>query len=101
MARNSGTKTDGDSFDKDTIEAVWNKGTPEQAYPSFRKDKCGASMHRDNYGKTEKWGWGIDHIIPVSKGGSDALPNLQPLQWENNRAKGDSDPGQQKCAVTS
>ena len=101
MARNSGTKKDGGSFDTDTIEAVWKKGIPEQGYPSFRKDKCGASILRDNYGKSEKWGWEIDHIIPVSKEGSDELSNLQPLQWENNLAKGDGDPGQRKCAVTS
>lgn len=41
MARNPNTDRNGSNFDEDTIEAVWKKGTPEPAYPSFRKDTCG------------------------------------------------------------
>jgi len=92
MVRNWNTKRDGASFDEATIEAVWKKGTPEPQYSSFRKDTCGASMQRNKYGKTEQWGWEIDHIEPVSKDGTDDLSNLQPLQWENNRHKGDNWP---------
>lgn len=40
-------------------------------------------MSWDNYGD-----WEIDHIFPVSKGGSFHYSNLQPLWKEDNRKKG-------------
>jgi hypothetical protein len=92
MARKPNTNASGWVFDELTIEAVWKKGTPEPNCPSFRKDVCGASMKRDMYGKQEDWGWEIDHIKPVAKGGTDEIENLLPLQWENNRHKSDDWP---------
>jgi hypothetical protein len=92
MARQPNTSTSGTTFTEGTIEAVWKKGASDPAYPGFRKDACGAWMQRAKYGKLEQFGWEIDHIKPVSKGGTDALDNLQPLLWRNNRHKGDSYP---------
>ncbi len=92
MGRTWNTKVDGSPFDEKTIEAVWEKGKPERGHPTFRKDSCGASMERSKYGKEEKWGWEIDHDTPVSRGGTGDLSNLKPLQWENNRHKGDDYP---------
>jgi 5-methylcytosine-specific restriction endonuclease McrA len=66
-------------------------------------DVCGAVIDRAKYGNNEETGtgWEIDHIIPVSRGGTDDLSNLQPLQWQNNRRKGDDYPSTPSayCAV--
>lgn len=86
--RRPNTTANGQTFDSRTVESVWQKAIPEPAFPGFRKDKCGALMLWEKYGKPERWGWEIDHIIPVAKGGTDVLENLQPLHWQNNRGKG-------------
>jgi len=75
--------------------SVWNKAAPIAGYdPSiWRRDACGRAMRYSDHGNVlSGYGWEIDHILPVSRGGSDDLNNLQPLYWENNRRKGDSYP---------
>ena len=100
MARNRNTRTDGGAFSAGTVEAVWSKAKPVSGKPGTAKDTCGATMERSQYGKTLSHGWEIDHIKPVSQGGKDDLANLQPLQWENNRHKGDNYPNW-SCKITS
>jgi 5-methylcytosine-specific restriction endonuclease McrA len=96
MIRTSGTNISGRSFGLLTINAVWNKAIPILGKDPnvIRKDTCGAWIERAQYGQTNHLGngWEIDHIHPVSCNGSDDLANLQPLQWQNNREKGDRFP---------
>ena len=90
-------------FSDQMVNQVWAKGMPVPGIDSniWRKDFAGAWINRTCYGRTDnKYGWEIDHLLPEAKGGTDDLTNLNPLQWENNRAKGDNYPEFQ-TSVTS
>jgi len=79
-------------YDHATLSAIWAKGQVVAGYDSnvYRKDSYGSWMKWAEYGQTTQYGWEVDHIIPVSQRGSEALSNLQPLYWENNRRKSDN-----------
>lgn len=88
-------------FSEETKLAVWKKAQVDNNNDPtvWRKDQCGAWIFWDYYGnRNSKYGWEIDHIIPVSKGGTDALSNLRPLQWENNASRQDD---RLCCKITS
>jgi hypothetical protein len=88
-------------FTEEKIQKVWEKGkTVAKNDPKvWRKDQCGAWMKRADYGNiNSEYGWQIDHITPVSEGGTDDLSNLRPLQWENNLA---TQAGRLKCVVSA
>ena len=103
MPRKRNTDRQGQSFSEETKRAVWNKAeiVPGHSSDIQRKDRCGAWIDWEKYGDTNENGngWEIDHIQPVAANGSDDLSNLQPLQWQNNRAKGDDYPAGDFCVV--
>ncbi|WP_052705176.1 HNH endonuclease signature motif containing protein [Flavobacterium sp. 316] len=103
--RKRNTNRDGGSWSEQIKIAVWNKAVVVPGVnPSVRrKDNCGAWIDWNQYGFTVEGGtgWEIDHINPVSNGGSDDLPNLQPLQWQNNRKKGDDYPAYNYCLMNA
>jgi len=99
--RRPGTTKLNQNFARADVVAVWNKGQIVPGYdPNYvRKDACNAFIQFDKYGDTNSvYGWEVDHKLPVAKGGTDILSNLQPLQWKNNRHK--SDDINWSCAVT-
>lgn len=82
-------------FDEKTIEQVWELArTVEGFNPNIvRKDACGAWIMRNQYNNRDSaFGWEIDHVYPLSMGGTDDAINLRAMQWENNVSKGDDYP---------
>ena len=92
-ARKPGTDKGGRDFSPATKLAVWQKATvaPDLDPAQYRLDACGAVITWARYGDTTPGGngWEIDHIYPFALGGLDDIGNLQALQWQNNRKKGD------------
>jgi hypothetical protein len=82
-------------FTDDLIQKVWEKAYVVNGKDPnmFRQDKCGALIERSKYGKSVSCstGWEINHIKPLRSGGTNALSNLQPLQWENSRNKSNNE----------
>lgn len=95
MARTPNSDIYGRPFGATTVGAVWSKGRTIPGYDPniWRHDITGQVMKFADYGNANsQHGWEVDHIKPAARGGSDDLANLQPLQWEVNRRKGDTYP---------
>lgn len=89
MVREPNTDTKGRPFEQYLIDRVWHTADAGSGFYMYRRDACGTEMAKLEFGKATPLGWEIDHIKPVALGGTDDQDNLQPLQWANNRRKGD------------
>ena len=66
-------------------QQVWEKATvTEPNDPKlWRKDQCGAWIHRSAHGNRDsQYGWEIDHIQAVSQGGGDEVSAVRCEQLE-------------------
>lgn len=91
LLRDFGTDARGERFSPLMLFQIFLKASPISAdFWNMRRDRFGSLITWDAYGDTNSpFGWEVDHILPVSKGGKDQLYNLDPLYWLNNRKKGD------------
>jgi hypothetical protein len=83
MASDRNATTGSKPFDECTIAQVWSKAQAELWFTFFKRDEFGATIAKQEYGKESEYGWAIDHIVPISKGGTDAVDNLKPVHWKN------------------
>lgn len=101
VMRSRSKTIDGQPFSGLEKVAVWLNADPIEGRDSrtWRKDPCGALMRWSDYGNCKsRWGWEVDHVMPVTMGGTDAIENLQALHWKNNRRKGET-MGENYCEV--
>ena len=89
--RKYGTNIKGAGFSQDIIDAVWEKSYDFSPKGQSASDAYGNRIKYAKHGRTDSpFGWEIDHIKPVAKGGTDDLHNSQPFQWQANRFKSDT-----------
>ncbi len=70
-------------LDEKTVQLVWEKGrvAPDRPAEEWRKDECGAWMHRDRYeNERSQFGWKVQNTAP---GAGERIENLRPFQIEN------------------
>lgn len=82
-------------FTEEQKRKAWERAQVIPGYNPqlYRKDACGAWIAWNKYGKQDNiFGWEIDHIFPVEKGGDDNSTNLWAMQHQNNASKSDDYP---------
>ena len=73
-----------DGFKNKSNNSIDELGCSIKKYLIYLEQQFNEHMSWDNYGSY----WEIDHIIPLSKGGSFHYTNTQPLTITENRQKG-------------
>ena len=77
------------SYTSEALRLIWQKAAPPPPpwnRSEWRLDAFHALMQWSKYGKRAKYGWEVDHIVPLSKGGGNDMGNLRPMHWMNNGA---------------
>ncbi|MBP7810101.1 MAG: HNH endonuclease [Bacteroidia bacterium] len=90
--RRHNTNKEGNPWSLDVLKAVWAKAKVREGFSEeeWREDLCGKHIQFNEHGnRSSNYGWEIDHINPVSNGGTDDLENLQALFWKHNMSKAD------------
>ncbi len=74
-------------------EQVWAKAhfiSAQHEKHGYRRDDYGNLMRFQDYGnRNSEYGWEKEHVIPASRGGSNAIANIRPLHWQANVKKSD------------
>ena len=83
LMRRPNTRTNGKDFSKSEERVVWDKAQSTND-SNTRFDTCGKEIHFDKYGDTSSdYGWEIDHIKPIAKGGGDEINKPSASVLEN------------------
>ena len=78
--------------DENCVQKVWELAKPVGGMDKdkYRKDVYGNIIYKASYGKDTIMGWTIDHIKPVSRGGSNDISNLQALATSKSSSLGET-----------
>lgn len=73
--------------DDEKKNVAWSNATPTSD-PNVRVDCDRREIHWSEYGLYTKFGWHIDHAMPLALGGFDSLTNLRARHWRGNTSAG-------------